>query len=85
MIPRYAREEMTSIWEPQSRFQIWFEIEAHACDALAELGAPIGAGSMLVLDEDSHVIDVIRYFLNHLLYQVTNSLISGRNSNLNCD
>ncbi|MFC7049400.1 adenylosuccinate lyase [Emcibacter nanhaiensis] len=38
MIPRYSREVMTSIWEPQSRFQIWFEIEAHACDALAELG-----------------------------------------------
>ncbi|MBL4801912.1 MAG: adenylosuccinate lyase, partial [Emcibacter sp.] len=38
MIPRYSREVMTSIWEPQSKFQIWFEIEAHACDALAELG-----------------------------------------------
>ena len=38
MIPRYSREVMTTIWEPQSRFQIWFEIEAHACDALAELG-----------------------------------------------
>lgn len=38
MIPRYSREIMTEIWEPKSRFQIWFEIEAHACDALAELG-----------------------------------------------
>ena len=38
MIPRYAREEMTSIWSDQSRFQIWFEIEAHACDAQAQLG-----------------------------------------------
>jgi adenylosuccinate lyase len=38
MIPRYARPEMTSIWEPQTRFKIWFEIEAHAADALAELG-----------------------------------------------
>jgi len=38
MIPRYSREVMTSIWTPQSKFQIWFEIEAHACDALAELG-----------------------------------------------
>src|SRR3569833_3836790 len=38
MIPRYSRPEMTSIWEPQTRFQIWFEIEAHAADALAESG-----------------------------------------------
>ena len=38
MIPRYSRPEMTAIWEPQSRFRIWFEIEAHATDALAELG-----------------------------------------------
>jgi len=38
MIPRYSRPEMVSIWEPQTRFKIWFEIEAHACDALAELG-----------------------------------------------
>jgi adenylosuccinate lyase len=38
MIPRYSRSEMTSIWEPQTRFQIWFEIEAHAADALAEIG-----------------------------------------------
>ena len=38
MIPRYTRPEMAAIWEPQTRFRIWFEIEAHACDALAELG-----------------------------------------------
>src|SRR5258707_1492473 len=38
MISRYARPEMTSIWEAQTRFKIWFEIEAHAADALAELG-----------------------------------------------
>ena len=38
MIPRYSRPEMTSIWSEQSKFQIWFEIEAHACDAMAELG-----------------------------------------------
>ena len=38
MIPRYSRPEMTSIWEPQTRFRIWFEIEAHAADAMAELG-----------------------------------------------
>jgi adenylosuccinate lyase len=38
MIPRYSRPEMTAIWEPQARFRIWFEIEAYACDALAEIG-----------------------------------------------
>ncbi len=38
MIPRYARAEMTKIWEPENKFRIWFEIEAHACDAQAELG-----------------------------------------------
>jgi len=38
MIPRYTRPEMASIWEPQTRFKIWFEIEAHAADALAEIG-----------------------------------------------
>lgn len=38
MIPRYSRPQMAEIWSPQSKFRIWFEIEAHACDALAELG-----------------------------------------------
>ena len=38
MIPRYSRPEMVAIWAPQTRFKIWFEIEAHACDALAEIG-----------------------------------------------
>jgi adenylosuccinate lyase len=38
MIPRYSRAEMASLWEPQTRFRIWFEIEAYACEALAEIG-----------------------------------------------
>ncbi|HTK79440.1 MAG TPA: adenylosuccinate lyase [Rhizomicrobium sp.] len=38
MIPRYARPEMTAIWSPEEKFRIWFEIEAHAADALADLG-----------------------------------------------
>ena len=38
MIPRYSRPEMSAIWAPESRFRIWFEIEAHACDALAAAG-----------------------------------------------
>jgi adenylosuccinate lyase len=38
MIPRYTRPEMAAIWSPQTRFRIWFEIEAHAAEAMAELG-----------------------------------------------
>ncbi len=38
MIPRYSRPEMVTIWQPENKFRIWFEIEAHACDAQAELG-----------------------------------------------
>ena len=38
MIPRYSRPDMTRIWEPENKFRIWFEIEAHACDAQADLG-----------------------------------------------
>ncbi|SET25670.1 adenylosuccinate lyase [Oceanicella actignis] len=38
MIPRYSRPEMAAIWSPETKFRIWFEIEAHACDAQAELG-----------------------------------------------
>ena len=38
MVPRYSRPEMTAIWSPESKYRIWFEIEAHACDARAELG-----------------------------------------------
>ncbi|MCF8481819.1 MAG: adenylosuccinate lyase [Rhodospirillum sp.] len=38
MIPRYSRERMAAIWAPENKFRIWFEIEAHACDALAEIG-----------------------------------------------
>jgi adenylosuccinate lyase len=38
MIPRYSRPAMSAIWEAQNRFRIWFEIEAHACDAQAALG-----------------------------------------------
>jgi adenylosuccinate lyase len=37
-IPRYSRPQMASIWSPETRFRIWFEIEAHAADAMAELG-----------------------------------------------
>ena len=38
MIPRYSRPEMVKIWSAETKFKIWFEIEAHACDAMANLG-----------------------------------------------
>src|SRR6202040_733695 len=38
MIPRYTRPELAAIWDPRTRYRIWFEIEAHAADAMAELG-----------------------------------------------
>ena len=48
MIPRYSRPEMTTIWSDHSKFQIWFEIEAHACDVQAELGViPLSAAKAI--------------------------------------
>ncbi len=48
MIPRYSRPDMAAIWEPEARYRIWFEIEAHATDALAELGVvPTSAAEAL--------------------------------------
>ncbi len=38
MIPRYSRPDMVALWSPEAKFRIWFEIEAHACDAMADLG-----------------------------------------------
>ncbi|MEO5586545.1 MAG: adenylosuccinate lyase [Novosphingobium sp.] len=48
MVPRYARPAMTAIWEPEARYRIWFEIEAHATEKLGELGVvPPSAGKAL--------------------------------------
>src|ERR1700741_3190627 len=61
MIPRYTRPEMAAIWEPQTRFKIWFEIEAHAADALAELGViPKEAGKTIWAKGKDAVFDVAR-------------------------
>ncbi|SDF80703.1 adenylosuccinate lyase [Sulfitobacter delicatus] len=38
MIPRYSRPDMVAVWSPETKFRIWYEIEAHACDAMADLG-----------------------------------------------
>src|SRR5260221_2344804 len=51
MIPRYSRPAMSAIWEPQNRFRIWFEIEAHACDAQAALGVIPAAAARAVWEK----------------------------------
>ena len=61
MIPRYSRKEMALIWEPQTRFRIWFEIEAHATDALANLGVvPKEAAAEIWAKGGDAVFDVAR-------------------------
>ncbi len=61
MIPRYTRPEMASIWEPQTRFKIWFEIEAHAADALAEIGTiPKEAAKTIWAKAKNATFDVAR-------------------------
>jgi adenylosuccinate lyase len=61
MIPRYTRPEMASIWEAQTRFKIWFEIEAHAADALAELGViPKDAAKAIWAKARNATFDVAR-------------------------
>ena len=68
MIPRYTRPEMAQIWAPETRFRIWFEIEAHAADAMAELGIiPQGGrgeiwakGKDAAFDVDAHRRDRAR-------------------------
>ncbi len=61
MIPRYSRKEMTQIWEPQTRFKIWFEIEAHAADQVAELGIiPKSAAETIWAKGRDAVFDVAR-------------------------
>ncbi len=51
MIPRYSRPEMVAIWSPETRFRIWFEIEAHATDALAELGIVPKAAAVAIWEK----------------------------------
>jgi adenylosuccinate lyase len=61
MIPRYTRPEMAAIWDPQTRFRIWFEIEAHATDALAALGVvPKEAAQAVWAKGRDAVFDVAR-------------------------
>lgn len=61
MIPRYSRPEMVAIWSPETKFRIWFEIEAYACEALAELGViPKEAAKTIWEKGDAAKFDVAR-------------------------
>ncbi|MFD2175085.1 adenylosuccinate lyase [Rhodobacter lacus] len=60
MIPRYARKEMVDIWEPATKFKIWYEIEAHACDAQAALGVIPKANAEAVWKAKDVAFDVAR-------------------------
>jgi adenylosuccinate lyase len=61
MIPRYTRPEMAAIWDPQTRYRIWFEIEAHAADAMAELGIIPKAAAKAIWDKGKHArFDIAR-------------------------
>ncbi len=61
MIPRYSRPEMVAVWDAQTRFRIWFEIEAYACDALAEIGVIPKSSAEAIWAKAGHVkFDVAR-------------------------
>ena len=61
MIPRYSRPQMTDIWSPETKFRIWFEIEAHACTALAEIGViPKSAAETIWEKGSAATFDVAR-------------------------
>ena len=60
MIPRYSRPEMVAIWSPETRFRIWFEIEAHAADAQAELGVIPKASAQAIWTARDVEFDVAR-------------------------
>mgnify|MGYP001078323986 CR=1 FL=1 len=60
MIPRYSRPEMTAIWDPATKFRIWYEIEAHACDAQAKLGVIPQANADAVWKAKDVAFDVAR-------------------------
>lgn len=59
MIPRYARPEMTAIWDAKNKYKLWFEIEAHACDAQAKLGVIPAEAAKAVWERGNFDIDKI--------------------------
>ncbi|RZM08329.1 MAG: adenylosuccinate lyase, partial [Sphingomonas sp.] len=59
MVPRYSRPDMVAIWTPEARFKIWFEIEAHATDALAELGVVPKEAAAAIWEKGAFEVDRI--------------------------
>src|SRR6266481_9633958 len=59
MNPRYSRPEMTRIWSPENRYRIWFEIEAHACDAQAALGVIPASAARAVWERGAFEVERI--------------------------
>jgi len=60
MIPRYSRPDMVAIWSAETKFRIWYEIEAHACDAMADLGVIPRANAQAVWKAKDVEFDVAR-------------------------
>ena len=60
MIPRYSRSDMVAIWSPETKFRIWYEIEAHACDAQAKLGVIPAESAVAVWKAKDVEFDVAR-------------------------
>jgi len=60
MIPRYSRPDMVAIWSPETKFRVWYEIEAHACDAQADLGVIPRANAEAVWKAKDIPFDVAR-------------------------
>ena len=59
MIERYSRKQMVDIWSQQEKFNIWFQIEAHACDAQAELGVIPKDSAKIIWEKGQFDIDRI--------------------------
>ena len=59
MVPRYSRPEMAAIWAPENRFRIWFEIEALACEAMAELGDIPKDAARIIREKGAEKVRVI--------------------------
>ena len=80
MIPRYARPEMVAIWSPETKFRIWFEIEAHAADAMAELGVIPKEAARIIWEKGSKArfdverIDAIEREVKHDVIAFTTHL-----------
>ena len=70
MIPRYTRPEMAQIWSDASKFQIWFEIEANACDAQAELGIIPKNAAKEVWDKGAFEVDRINTIESEIPHDV---------------